>query len=114
MTPIAPSPTSPTAPWPGCRWAACRPALIAPNHLDTFAYIGVFSGGSIAPADVKDIDTFKQKVKLVFVSYGSREVDPAARPAGPRRLRRRSKGQHRRPSSRRRQHPLLHFPANCP
>ena len=52
---------------------------IAPNHLDTFAYIGVFSGGSIAPADVKDMDAFKQKVKLVFVSYGSREVDPAAR-----------------------------------
>jgi len=52
-------------------------------HLDTFAYIGVFSGGSIAPADVKDMDTFKQKVKLVFVSYGSREVDPAARRARP-------------------------------
>jgi enterochelin esterase-like enzyme len=55
---------------------------IAPNHLDTFAYIGVLSGGSIAPADVKDMDAFKQKVKLVFVSYGSREVDPAARRGG--------------------------------
>ncbi len=52
---------------------------IAPNHLDTFSYIGVFSGGSIAPTDIKDMDNFKQKVKLVFVSYGSREVDPAAR-----------------------------------
>jgi len=52
-------------------------------HLDTFAYVGVFSGGSIAPADVKDMDAFKQKVKLVFVSYGSREVDPAARRARP-------------------------------
>jgi enterochelin esterase-like enzyme len=50
---------------------------IAPNHLDLFSHIGVFSGGSIAPADVKDMDNFKQKVKLVFVSYGSREVDPA-------------------------------------
>jgi len=48
---------------------------IAPNHLDLFSYIGVFSGGSIAPTDVKDMDSFKQKVKLVFVSYGSREVD---------------------------------------
>jgi enterochelin esterase family protein len=57
---------------------------IAPNHLDTFAYIGVFSGGAIAPADVKDMDTFKQKVKLVFVSYGSREVDPGARRGGAR------------------------------
>ena len=55
---------------------------IAPNHLDIFSHIGVFSGGSIAPADVKDMDSFKQKVKLVFVSYGSREVDPAARRGG--------------------------------
>ena len=52
---------------------------IAPKHLDIFSHIGVFSGGAIAPADVKDMDAFKQKVKLVFVSYGSREVDPAAR-----------------------------------
>jgi len=52
---------------------------IALAHLDTFAYIGVFSGGSIAPANIKDMDSVKQKVKLVFVSYGSREVDPAAR-----------------------------------
>jgi enterochelin esterase family protein len=57
---------------------------IAPRHLDLFGYIGVFSGGSIAPADIKDMETFKQKVKLVFVSYGSREVDPAVRrPGGP-------------------------------
>ena len=46
-------------------------------HLDTFSHIGVFSGGSIAPADVKDMESFKQKVKLVFISYGSREVDQA-------------------------------------
>jgi enterochelin esterase-like enzyme len=52
-------------------------------HLDTFSYIGVFSGGSIAVADIKDMDNFKQKVKVVFVSYGSREVDPAARRARP-------------------------------
>ena len=52
---------------------------IAPKHLDIFSHIGVFSGGAIAPADVKDMDAFKQKVKLVFISYGSREVDPATR-----------------------------------
>ena len=53
-------------------------------HPDTFAYIGVFSGGSIAPSDVPNMDAFKQKVRLVFVSYGSREVDPAnRRPGGP-------------------------------
>jgi enterochelin esterase-like enzyme len=52
-------------------------------HLDTFSHIGVFSGGTIAPTDIKEMETFKQKVKLVFVSYGSREVDPATRRGGP-------------------------------
>jgi enterochelin esterase-like enzyme len=46
---------------------------IAPNHLDTFAYIGSFSGGSIAPSDITDLAAFKKKVKLVFVSFGERE-----------------------------------------
>ncbi len=43
-------------------------------HLDTFSHIGVFSGGSISTSDVPDMDAFKRKVKLVFVSYGSREL----------------------------------------
>ncbi len=43
-------------------------------HLDTFSHIGIFSGGSIAPADIPDIEAFKQKVKVVFVGYGSREL----------------------------------------
>jgi len=38
-------------------------------HLDKFSHIGLFSGGTLAPADIKD----KEKVKLVFMSYGSRE-----------------------------------------
>lgn len=42
-------------------------------HLDKFAYIGMFSGGSIGPAEIKDMNDFKKKVKLVFVGYGSRE-----------------------------------------
>ncbi|HEX2748529.1 MAG TPA: alpha/beta hydrolase-fold protein, partial [Verrucomicrobiales bacterium] len=40
---------------------------------DKFSHIGIFSGGSIAPADIAGMDAFKQKNKLVFVSYGSRE-----------------------------------------
>ncbi|HXR08511.1 MAG TPA: alpha/beta hydrolase-fold protein [Candidatus Acidoferrum sp.] len=43
-------------------------------HLDTFSHIGMFSGGSINPSEITDMAAFKQKVKLVFVSYGSREV----------------------------------------
>ena len=42
-------------------------------HLDKFAYIGIFSGGSIGVAEIKDMADFKKKVKLVFVGYGSRE-----------------------------------------
>jgi enterochelin esterase family protein len=51
-------------------------------NLDKFSHIGVFSGGSIAPTNITDMSSFKQKVKLVFVSYGSREVDPANRRGG--------------------------------
>ena len=53
-------------------------------NLDKFSHIGVFSGGSIALTNITDIAAFKQKVKLVFVSYGSREVDPANARSGGR------------------------------
>jgi len=43
-------------------------------NLDKFSHIGIFSGGSIALTNIADIDSFKQKVKVVFVSYGSREL----------------------------------------
>ena len=46
---------------------------IAPTNLDKFSYIGVFSGGTITPADITDMDTFRQKVKQVFMSFGERE-----------------------------------------
>lgn len=42
-------------------------------HLDKFAYIGMFSGGSIPVSEIKDMPDFKKKVKLVFVGYGGRE-----------------------------------------
>jgi S-formylglutathione hydrolase FrmB len=43
-------------------------------NLDKFSHIGLFSGSSISMADVNDHPGFKDKVKLVFVSYGSREI----------------------------------------
>ena len=46
---------------------------IALANLDKFSHIGIFSGGSIAPSEITDMDSFKKKVKVVFVSYGSRE-----------------------------------------
>lgn len=44
------------------------------RNLDTFSHIGLFSGGSIAVTNITDLAAFKAKNKLVFVSYGSREL----------------------------------------
>jgi enterochelin esterase-like enzyme len=43
------------------------------KKLDTFSHIGLFSGGIITPNDVAATPGFKEKVKLVFCSCGSRE-----------------------------------------
>jgi enterochelin esterase family protein len=51
---------------------------IAPNHTDKFSYIGMFSGGSIPPSEVKDMTAFKKAIKLVFISYGSKESGATA------------------------------------
>lgn len=48
--------------------------MITLKNLDKFSHIGLFSGGSIRPDDISDMAAFKEKNKLVFVSYGSREV----------------------------------------
>ena len=50
-------------------------------NLDKFSHIGMFSGGSIAADDpaLSDTDAFKKKVKVVFVSYGSREKTETAK-----------------------------------
>lgn len=66
----------------GLSMGGMQTRTISLAHLDTFSQIGIFSGGSIAPSDISDMVAYKQKVKLVFVSYGSREVDPANRRRG--------------------------------
>jgi enterochelin esterase-like enzyme len=48
--------------------------MITLKHLDKFSHIGLFSGGSISIDDVRNAEGFKDKVKLVFISYGSKEV----------------------------------------
>jgi putative membrane-bound dehydrogenase-like protein len=50
------------------------------NNLTVFSHIGLFSGGSIAPGDIADMAAFKEKNKLVFVSYGSREIGNGQQP----------------------------------
>jgi enterochelin esterase-like enzyme len=44
-------------------------------NTETFSQIGIFSGGSISMEDVTNSPGFKEKAKLVFVSYGSRELE---------------------------------------
>jgi enterochelin esterase family protein len=50
-------------------------------NLDKFSHIAMFSGGSLAPdtPELTDPAAFKQKVKVVFVSYGSKEKTAAAK-----------------------------------
>ncbi|MFZ1291005.1 MAG: alpha/beta hydrolase-fold protein [Melioribacteraceae bacterium] len=49
--------------------------LVTLKNLETFSHIGLFSGGSISLDDVKNTPNFKDKVKLVFVSFGGREIE---------------------------------------
>jgi enterochelin esterase-like enzyme len=50
-------------------------------NLDKFSHIGLFSGGSIAANEpaLADPAAFKQKVKVLFVSYGSKENTSVAK-----------------------------------
>jgi len=47
--------------------------LITLKNLDKFSHIGLFSGGTITPVDVNSTPGFREKVKVVFCSCGSRE-----------------------------------------
>ena len=58
----------------GLSMGAMETKMITLRNLDTFSHIGLFSGGSIRPNEIEDLATFKQKNKLVFISYGSKEV----------------------------------------
>jgi enterochelin esterase-like enzyme len=52
---------------------------ITMSNLDKFSHICILSGGSIAPSEVSDMASFKQNVKVLFVSYGGTENGAAAR-----------------------------------
>ncbi len=48
--------------------------MITMANLDKFSRIGLLSGGTVSLDDVNKTPGFKEKVKLVFVSFGSREL----------------------------------------
>ena len=67
-------PSQPNRAMAGLSMGGMETRMITLRNLDTFSHIGVFSGGSIALTNITDLPTFKAKNKLVFVSYGSREL----------------------------------------
>lgn len=58
----------------GLSMGAMETKTITLKHLDTFSHIGLFSGGSITLEDVDNTPGYRDRVKLTFVSYGSREL----------------------------------------
>jgi len=59
----------------GLSMGSMETKMITLANTDKFSYIGLFSGASISMNDVNSVPGFKDKVKLVFVSYGSKEID---------------------------------------
>ncbi|MEO7976457.1 alpha/beta hydrolase-fold protein [Flavobacterium sp.] len=59
----------------GLSMGGMQTRVITLANPDIFAYVGMFSGGSINADDIKNAPQFKEKTKLLFVSYGSHELD---------------------------------------
>jgi enterochelin esterase-like enzyme len=59
----------------GLSMGGMQTRVITLAHPDVFSYVGLFSGGSISMEDVNNAPGFKENVKLVFISYGSRELE---------------------------------------
>jgi enterochelin esterase family protein len=57
----------------GLSMGSAQTKSITLNNLDKFSHIGLFSGGTISPTEIMDMDSFKKQAKVVFVSYGSAE-----------------------------------------
>ncbi|MDA3927662.1 MAG: alpha/beta hydrolase-fold protein [Prolixibacteraceae bacterium] len=51
-------------------------------NTDVFSHVGMFSGGSISLEDLEGAPGFKENVKLLFISYGSHELDNPRRGSG--------------------------------
>lgn len=59
----------------GLSMGGMQTRVITLAHPEIFSYLGMFSGGSISREDVEKSAGFREKVKLVFVGYGSRELE---------------------------------------
>ena len=59
----------------GLSMGGMQTRVITLDRPDLFSSVGMFSGGSISLEDLKKSPDFKEKVKLLFISYGSRELE---------------------------------------
>lgn len=59
----------------GLSMGGMQTRVITLANPNVFSYVGMFSGGSINLEDIKNAPAFKEKTKLLFVSYGSRELE---------------------------------------
>jgi enterochelin esterase family protein len=59
----------------GLSMGGMQTRVITLAKTDVFSHVGMFSGGSISIEDVNNAPGFKEKNKLVFISYGSRELE---------------------------------------
>ena len=59
----------------GLSMGGMQTRVITLANPDVFSQVGMFSGGSINVDDVNKAPGFKEKVKLLFVSYGGHELD---------------------------------------
>jgi enterochelin esterase-like enzyme len=59
----------------GLSMGGMQTRIITLANPEVFSHVGMFSGGSISSDDISKSPNFKDKVKLLFVSYGSRELE---------------------------------------
>lgn len=59
----------------GLSMGGMQTRVITLADSDKFDYVGMFSGGSISPEDVEKNPDFVKNTALLFVSYGSRELE---------------------------------------
>jgi enterochelin esterase-like enzyme len=58
----------------GLSMGGMQTRVITLANPDVFSHVAMFSGGSISPDDINKSPNFKDKVKLVFISFGSHEL----------------------------------------
>lgn len=59
----------------GLSMGGMQTRLITLANPEVFSQVGMFSGGSISVEDLEKVPAFKANVKLLFISYGSRELE---------------------------------------